>query len=201
MQINSQHCYQTALEHREPQPGTVYAAATNQENQGIERTKIEILNCSQAVIESQKAVEILEQLKSGKLLMVDQKRRNGLILYKRFYAEFAGPGAAIGGNCDLDCTRVVPVGNLSLIEPETPEDRTKAYLIRRQWIKLTQDLTDDPVPARRVQRVLNQFENYFDADTIAQVPDEAFSLLVGVLPQTVSWVRRTPERLHTRVKS
>jgi len=32
----------------------------------------------------------------GKVLMVNHRRRNGLIIYKRYHAEFAGPGAAVG---------------------------------------------------------------------------------------------------------
>ncbi|MEO8892918.1 MAG: hypothetical protein ABI417_15615, partial [Coleofasciculaceae cyanobacterium] len=52
------------------------------------------------------AMEILKQLHEQKLLVVNTKRRNGLILYKRYHAEFAGPGSAIGGLFDLDCQRV-----------------------------------------------------------------------------------------------
>ncbi len=37
--------------------------------------------------------------------------------------------------------------------------------------------------------ILNQFENYFGAETVAQLPDEAFALLVGVLPQTIRMMR------------
>lgn len=137
--------------------------------------------------------EILAQLSSGQLLVVNSRRRNGLIIYKRFHAEFAGPGAAVGSFFDVDCQRVIPVGDLSLVHPETQEERQKAYLIRRQWIRLTQQFTDNPVPLQRAQMILNQFENYFSQDTIAQLPDEAFALLVGVLPQTIRMLRRDPE--------
>jgi len=132
---------------------------------------------------------ILSQLHSGPLLMINSRKRNGLILFKRFYAEFAGPGAAVGSFFDRDCQGVIPVGDLSLIEPETEEERQKAYLIRRQWIRLTQQLTDNPNPAQRAQMILTQFENYFDAETVAKLPDEAFALMVGVLPQTIRLLR------------
>jgi hypothetical protein len=132
---------------------------------------------------------ILSQLHSGPLLMINSRKRNGLILFKRFYAEFAGPGAAVGSFFDRDCQDVIPVGDLSLIEPETEEERQKAYLIRRQWIRLTQQLTDNPNPAQRAQMILTQFENYFDAETVAKLPDEAFALMVGVLPQTIRLLR------------
>lgn len=133
--------------------------------------------------------------------MVNARRRNGLILCKDYYAEFAGPGAAIGGLFDRDCTALIPVGNLSLLIPQDHDDRQRAFKIRRQWIRLTQQFTDCAVPLQRAQMILNQFETYFDAKTVAQVPDEAFALLVGVLPHTVRLARRAPAQLNVKVKN
>nr|WP_225938603.1 hypothetical protein [Kovacikia minuta] len=160
----------------------------------------ESLNHRQDLIEYSSRSDILTQLNSGQLLIVNSRRRNGLIIYKRFHAEFAGPGAAIGSFFDVDCQRAIPVGDLSLIHPETQEERQKAYLIRRQWIRLTQQLTDNPVPLQRAQMILNQFENYFGAETVADLPDEAFALLVGVLPYTIKMMRRNSDNLDPRVR-
>lgn len=160
----------------------------------------ESLNVRQELIEHPNDSDILTQLNSGQLLVVNSRRRNGLIIYKRFHAEFAGPGAAVGSFFDVDCSRVIPVGDLSLVFPDSQEERQKGYLIRRQWIRLTQQLTDNPVPLQRAQMILNQFENYFGPETVADLPDEAFALLVGVLPQTVRIMRRNPENLDIRVK-
>ncbi|MBD3880776.1 hypothetical protein IFO70_03300 [Phormidium tenue FACHB-886] len=156
---------------------------------------------SPAVLESAPAEEILQYLQSGRLWMVNSRRRNGLILCKSYYAEFAGPGAAVGGLFDLDCQRVIPVGDLSLLQPDSHEERQKAFLIRRQWIRLTQQFTDKSVPLQRAQMILNQFENYFDQETIARIPDEAFALLVGVLPYSVRMARRKPGKLNVKVKA
>jgi hypothetical protein len=134
--------------------------------------------------------DIMTLLHSGKVLIVNSRRRNGLILFKRYHAEFAGPGAAIGGDYDYDCQMVIPIGNLSLLTPESYEERQKAYLIRRQWIRLIKQITENTVPQQRVQRILDQFEQYFPPATVAELPDIAFALLVGVLPQTVGMVRR-----------
>lgn len=150
--------------------------------------------------EDSQALGILKQLHDQQLLVVNSRRRNGLILYKRFHAEFAGPGSAVGGSFDVDCQRVLPVGNLSLIDPETSDERQRAYLIRRQWVRLTKQITDNPVPLQRAQMILNQFEQYFDAKTIAQLPDEAFALLVGVLPETIRKVRDTADRVDIGMK-
>ncbi|MEA5514746.1 hypothetical protein [Nodularia sp. UHCC 0506] len=136
------------------------------------------------------ASEILTLVHSGEVLVVNSRKRNGLILFKRYHAEFAGPGAAVGGSYDSDCERVMPIGNLSLLTPESHEDRQKAYLIRRQWIRLIRQITENPLPQQRVQKILDQFEQYFPLSIVTQMPDIVFALLVGVLPQTVSIVRR-----------
>jgi hypothetical protein len=130
--------------------------------------------------------------------MVNSRRRNGLILYKSYHAEFAGPGAAVGGFYDRDCKSALPVGNLSLLSPASYEERQRAYLIRRQWIRLMRQITEKTVPQQRVQMILTQFENYFDGETVAQLPDDAFALLVGVLPQTVRTVRRASGEWNRR---
>lgn len=135
--------------------------------------------------------KILQQLHDQQLLIVNPRRRNGLILFKRYHAEFAGPGSGVGGLFDLDCQRVLPVGNISLLSPESSEERQRAYLIRRQWVRLTMQITDNPAPTQRAQNILQQFEGFFDTETIASLPHEAFALLVGVLPYTVIKVRQT----------
>lgn len=144
---------------------------------------------------------ILHLIHSGQIWMINSRRRNGLILYKPFHAEFAGPGAAVGGDYDQDCHQVMPVGKLSLLRPESHSDRQNAYLIRRQWIKLTQQFTDHSSPLQRAQMILNQFETYFDQQTIARIPDEALAMLVGVLPYSVRMARRTPGKLNIKVKT
>ncbi|MBE9169311.1 hypothetical protein IQ238_17895 [Pleurocapsales cyanobacterium LEGE 06147] len=138
--------------------------------------------------------EILAQLQSNELLVVNPRRKNGLIICKKYHAEFAGPGAIVGGQFDLDAVEVIPVGKLSLIHPQTSEEKRQAYKMRRQWIRLTKQITDNPVASERAQVILNQFEHWFDPLTVAKLPDEAFALLVGVLPQTIKKVRN-PELL------
>jgi len=131
----------------------------------------------------------LADVRSGKLFTVNSRKRNGLILFKGYHAEFAGPGAAVGGDYDRDCQWVLPIGNLSLLEMKSHEERQKAYLIRRQWIRLIGQITQNSSPIQRVQKILDQFEQYFPSDVVAGLPDEAFALLIGVLPQTACMVR------------
>jgi len=131
------------------------------------------------------AHEIITSLHQNQLLVVNPKRKNGLILYKKYHAEFAGPGAAVGGLFDTDVEAIIPVGNISAIAPQTTRERIAGYLIRRQWVRLIKQITDNPSPQERAQLILSQFENWFDAQTAEQLPDEAFAALVGVLPQTI----------------
>lgn len=135
--------------------------------------------------------DILKQIQSQKLLLVNPRRKNGLIVYKKYHAEFVGPGAIVGGQFDNNAVDVIAVGKLSLIIPETSQQRRQAYKMRRQWVKLTKQITDNPVPTERARVILNQFEHWFDSETVAQLPNEAFAMLVGVLPQTIGKVRHS----------
>ena len=136
-------------------------------------------------------LNILAQLHAQQLLIVSQSR-NGLILYKPYHAEFVGPGAAIGGLLDLDCQEVLPVGDLCLLSPQSLEERQRAYALRMQWIRLIREITSRQAPLQRAQKILEQFEGFnFKAETINQLPDEAFALLVGVLPHTIREVRNS----------
>lgn len=159
---------------------------------GYSSLKLESLNhrCQKGMEEST-TCKIIAQLQSQQLLIVNSRKRNGLILYKRYHAEFAGPGAAVGGSFDKDCQRALPVGDFSLVSPESTNDRQRAYLTRRQWIKLTKQITDNPVPLQRAQKIIEQFEQFFGSKTVAQLPDEAFALLVGVFPETIRIARYT----------
>ncbi|WP_225875340.1 hypothetical protein [[Limnothrix rosea] IAM M-220] len=137
---------------------------------------------------------ILAELQQGKLWMINARRKNGLILCKPYHVDFAGPGAIIGGVFDRDVVDIIPVGHLSLLQPEESSERQKAYLIRRQWVKLLKQITDKPLPEQRAQVILNQFENWFDVETVEKLDDETFALLIGVLPQTIRRVRNRVDR-------
>ncbi|MEA5420074.1 hypothetical protein VB712_12660 [Spirulina sp. CCNP1310] len=148
---------------------------------------------SEALRDSAMIAPVLADLRAQRVLIVNQRRRNGLIIYKPHHAEFAGPGAVVGGPFDTDAMSILPVGNWSLLPPTDPDQRQKAYLMRRQWVKLFKQVTENPIPVQRVQTILNQFENWFNVETVAKLPDEAIAALVGVLPQTVQKVRQMGE--------
>lgn len=141
------------------------------------------------MIDNLRSSDIIKELSKGKLLLVDSRRRNGLILIKHFHAEFAGPGAAVGGAFDVESQEVIPVGDFCLVYPQSPQERQKAYGIRRHWVRLMEQLTAKPEALDRAQMLLTQFEQYFDSETVAQIPDRALALLIGVFPQTIRSAR------------
>lgn len=142
-----------------------------------------------SVNQNLKVDEVVEKIESGQMWVVNSRRRNGLIVMREFHAEFAGPGAAVGGDLDDGIVKIIPIGNLSLLEPDSHEAHQNAIKIRLQWIRLTQNFTDQASPDDRARMILEQFKTYFDQATVDLVPDEAFAMLVGVLPQTIHRVR------------
>lgn len=142
------------------------------------------------MIDNLHSSDIIKELSKGKLLLVDSRRRNGLILIKHFHAEFAGPGAAVGGAFDVDSQEVIPVGDFCLVDPQSPQERQKAFGIRRHWVRLMEQLTAKPEALDRAQMLLTQFEQYFDPPTVAQIPDRALALLIGVFPHTIRSARQ-----------
>lgn len=134
--------------------------------------------------------QILSQLSSGQLLMIESNRRGGLIICKRHHAEFAGPGSAVGGFCDIDCGKVIPIGDLGLTYPECYQERQKAFVIRQKWFRFTQKAMETSVPLKRAGAILYLFEKYFGSESINLVSDEIISQLVGVFPKTVQMARQ-----------
>lgn len=100
------------------------------------------------------STQVLTQLSSGQLLTIDPRRRGGLIVCKRHHAEFAGPGSAVGGVCDIDSSKVIPVGDLGLTHPESYQERQKAYAMRQKWFRFTQKAMESSVPLQRAQTIL-----------------------------------------------
>lgn len=135
--------------------------------------------------------EILNQLQSGQLLRVSGYRGNAIIICHRFHAELAGPGAAVGGAFDIDCRRVIPLGNIAIIYPESHTERQQAYTLRQKWLLFSQHAMKSCVPLQRANSILVLLHKYFDPKIIEQLPDEVIAQLVGVFPKTVGMVRQS----------
>ena len=135
--------------------------------------------------------EILNQLQSGQLHRVYGKSGNAIIICHRHHAELAGPGAAVGGVFDVNCSRVIPVGKISIVYPDSHKERQKAYALRQRWILFTQQAMETWVPLQRANNLLTLLHTYFAPEIIDQLPDEVLAQLVGVLPKTIGMVRQS----------
>lgn len=135
--------------------------------------------------------EILSQLRTGQFLRVKGNRGNALIICHPHHSELAGPGAAVGSVFDIKCSRVIPIGKVSIVYPETRIERQKAYVLRQQWILFTHKAMDSWVPLQRAKRLLIMLSHYFDPQLIDELPDDVLARLVGVLPKTMGMVRST----------
>jgi hypothetical protein len=112
-----------------------------------------------------------------------------MIICHRYHAEIAGPGAAIGGVFDFDCKRVIPLGKISLVYPESRLERQQAYAVRQKWLGFTKQAMNSYVPLERAHKILTLLYKYFEPQIIDKLPDEIIGQLVGVMAKTVGMVR------------
>ncbi|NEO98005.1 MAG: hypothetical protein F6K58_04745 [Symploca sp. SIO2E9] len=145
--------------------------------------------------------EIVNRLQSGQRLRVNGCRGNAIIICHRHHSELAGPGAAVGGVFDLDCDRVIPVGKISIVYPQSRLERHNSYILRQKWILFTQKAMESYVPLQRAKNLLILLEKYFEPQLIDPLSDEILAQLVGVLPKTIGAVRqslksRQEQKLH-----
>jgi hypothetical protein len=123
------------------------------------------------------------------LLAVSEQRKSGLILCREFYAEFAGPGAAVFTPVERPYTAVIAIGAPEITRVTEPRDRQRAYSRRIQWFRWLEKISDSANPAQRAEKLLYSFEAFFDSRVLISLPDQILALLVGVLPQTIALVR------------
>ncbi len=132
----------------------------------------------------------LTLLKSGQLLALTPDCPGALFLQKAFYTEFVGPGAAVGGNLDVQCTAIYRVGNVRFCVPETYEERQQAFRKRIEYIARLQELMLVDAPLRRAGLVINQLGQWLGLQEAQKVPNELIASLVGLLPRNVEFARQ-----------
>ncbi|AFY65236.1 hypothetical protein [Geitlerinema sp. PCC 7407] len=124
------------------------------------------------------------------LLAISESKRSGLILFKGFHAEFAGPGAAVGSGIEAGTTRVIAIGRLELCPVTTVAERQEAYSKRIQWMRWLRKISDHADPVQRSEKLLVCLEAFFGARTVASLPTDALAALVGVFPETMQRARQ-----------
>jgi hypothetical protein len=136
---------------------------------------------------SSKSNQPIELLKSGQLLAVtDSGESAGIILQKPFFAEFIGPGSAIGGLFDLKCVTIYTLGKAEFTAPATREERQLAFRRRIDNIATMQNLCQSEAPLRRAIDLLDMLCDRVGTNEIRSIPNEVLAKVVGVMPGTIA---------------
>lgn len=139
----------------------------------------------------------LDLFKSGHLLAIKPNSHGAIIIQKPFYADFVGPGAAVGGGFDINCISVYVIGIVEFYAPVTYPERQQAFHLRICYSKMLQKILEIPSPIHRACAVLKRLAQGLGANSIKQIPSELIAQLVGVMTKTVEIARQQhPTETH-----
>jgi hypothetical protein len=144
-----------------------------------------------------KSNQPIELLKSGQLLSITMNPESGIILQKPFFAEFIGPGAAIGGMFDLQCVTIYTLGKVEFTVPANLEERQQAFRRRMADIETMQDLCQSDVPLARSIGFLDMLCDRFGSEQIRTIPNDVLAKVVGVLPGTIAMAWQKQMKLQS----
>ncbi len=134
----------------------------------------------------------LDLFKSGRLLALKPNCRGALIIQKPFYADFAGPGAAVGGTFDFSCTSVYAIGEVEFYAPASYAERQQAFQKRMDYSQKLEEILAVPSPIHRVRAILKVLSQGLQADLVKMIPSNLIAQLGGVLTKTVEIARQQP---------
>jgi hypothetical protein len=146
---------------------------------------------------SQKSNQPVELLKSGQLLSLTMNPKSGIILQKPYFAEFIGPGAAVGGMFDLQCVTIYTLGKVEFTAPATMDERQQAFQRRMKDIEMMQELCQSDVPLARSIGFLDMLCDRFGAEQIRTIPNDVLAKVMGVLPGTIAMAWQTQLNLQS----
>ncbi|PZV03719.1 MAG: hypothetical protein DCF22_26000 [Leptolyngbya sp.] len=137
---------------------------------------------------------LLNCLRSGQLHSLPADCQGGLIILKSFYADFAGAGAAIGGEFDRHCTAVYTIGSVRLERRTSRVEREETLQTRIAYAEKLADITQVAVPLRRGGLIVDYLSQWLPAELAMTIPQELIGKLVGVLPVTVKLAGRSRQQ-------
>ena len=132
----------------------------------------------------------LSFFKSGQFLSLASDCQGGIILQKPFYADFVGPGAAVGSSFDLNCTSVYVIGPVKFCASTIYEERQQAFQKRMAYSQQLQDILQVGAPLERACLILDQLCQWVGAEEAKKIPDELVAQLSGLLPRTIVFARK-----------
>ncbi|MGR3278861.1 hypothetical protein ACSYAD_27725 [Acaryochloris marina NIES-2412] len=128
----------------------------------------------------------VQSLQDGQLRSIVNHQHMGVILQKKYYAEYIGPGAAIGGHLDMECVNIYVLGEVEYDVPENNEKRYGAFQKRIKNIEQLQEICEISSPIYRGIAVLEMLIQQFSLEEIQRVPNNLLAMLVGVVPATIA---------------
>jgi hypothetical protein len=150
---------------------------------------------------SPQAASLLAQLQSGQIFQLAPDCQGGLIIEKQFYSDFAGPGAAIGGQFDAACVALYAVGTIQVRSLESRQKRLQAIQIRAAYAERLGKIASLQVPLRRGSLIIEQLCKWLPHQphqTMEAIADEQIAQLVGILPTTVRLSKRSQKQALSR---
>lgn len=135
---------------------------------------------------------------SGQFLSLTSDCQGGIILQKRFYADFAGPGAAVGSSFDVDCTSVYVIGTVKFCASSIYSERQQAFEKRMAYSMRLQEIAGLEVPSQRAFWILDQLYHWVGSQETQKIPDELVAMLAGLLPKTVELARENYTQKNSR---
>jgi len=130
----------------------------------------------------------MSSLQDGTLLFLAPNSQGGLILQKRFYADFVGPGAAIGGQIDKDCTAIYAIGVVNFRIPTQPTERQQSLQTRMMYAKRLAEITGMDDPVQRTRQIMTQLQDSIGTNPIQKFPVEQIAHLAGISPKRLQTV-------------
>jgi hypothetical protein len=127
----------------------------------------------------------LQPLVSGQLLCLPTHCQVGLIFQYRYYAGFAGAGAAVGGYLDVKSLSIYPIGTVCFELPETYQQRQQAFQQRIAYAQTLCKIAAVHAPLQRAYLLVRQLCLWLDPKDVIAIPYELLGQLVGVLPRNI----------------
>lgn len=128
----------------------------------------------------------VELLQDRQLLSIVNHRQTGIILQKKYYAEYIGPGAAVGGQLDSECISIYMLGDVKYSIPDTNELRHRAFQQRMKNIEKLQEICEINSPIHRGIAVLEMLIQQFSLEEVQTIPNNLVAMLIGVVPATIN---------------
>ncbi len=143
----------------------------------------------------------LHRITSGQLFEITPDSQGALLLVKGFYVDFAGPGAAVGGEFDHTCTAVYVLGSVQLRPLQPQHDRGDAIQIRLTYAEQLAAIAALPNAKHRAQQIVHQLTDWLPGNLSFLVSEDLAAGLVGVLPTTIRWAWQANQSAQPSTKA